>query len=171
MCRIPNAYIVTLCEGAASNAGEDEVVHYIHEADEDEALPAWHSKINFEIRPTRLANRHFMVTLTDTTPVAVADLLTLSSVCGVFEDAVIKAFDDSGLAGLPWGLDRIDEADLPLDGSYSAHNNLTGSGVDVYILDTGLDTQHSEFANDPTRKVLNVFDVYDSTGNCPGHVW
>ena len=74
-----------------------------------------------------------MVTLTDTTPEAVADLLTLSSVCGVMEDAVIHAFADDDLV-VPWGLDRIDQLDLPLDSSYATNNDLTGSGVDVYIM-------------------------------------
>ena len=34
-----------------------------------------------------------------------------------------------------WHLDRIDQTDLPLDGLYSTSNN--GSGIDIYIFDTG----------------------------------
>lgn len=34
-----------------------------------------------------------------------------------------------------WHLDRIDQSDLPLDREYSSPNN--GSGVDIYIFDTG----------------------------------
>ena len=34
-----------------------------------------------------------------------------------------------------WHLDRIDQLDLPLDGEYSSPSN--GSGVDIYIFDTG----------------------------------
>jgi len=34
-----------------------------------------------------------------------------------------------------WHLDRIDQSDLPLDGEYSSPSN--GSGVDIYIFDTG----------------------------------
>ena len=34
-----------------------------------------------------------------------------------------------------WHLDRIDQLDLPLDGEYSSPSD--GSGVDIYIFDTG----------------------------------
>jgi len=34
-----------------------------------------------------------------------------------------------------WHLDRIDQTNLPLDSQFSAPNN--GSGIDIYIFDTG----------------------------------
>jgi len=42
-----------------------------------------------------------------------------------------------------WGLDRIDQRNLPLNNSYTY--NATGSGVTAYIIDTGILSTHSEF--------------------------
>lgn len=43
----------------------------------------------------------------------------------------------------PWGLDRIDQHQLPLLGSFSYAS--TGRGVTAYILDSGIRASHSEF--------------------------
>ncbi|XP_071789112.1 aqualysin-1-like [Asterias amurensis] len=42
-----------------------------------------------------------------------------------------------------WGLDRIDQDDLPLDDSFSPPGD--GAGVNVYVLDTGIHYTHEEF--------------------------
>lgn len=42
-----------------------------------------------------------------------------------------------------WGLDRIDQPDLPLSNSY--HYNNTGAGVNVYVIDSGIRADHQEF--------------------------
>jgi subtilisin family serine protease len=43
-----------------------------------------------------------------------------------------------------WGLDRTDQRNLPLDGLYEP--GASGEGVHAYILDTGMDVTHVEFA-------------------------
>jgi subtilisin family serine protease len=67
-----------------------------------------------------------------------------------------------------WGTDRIDQRSLPLDKSYNPAFN--GKGVNVYVLDTGLDTTHIEFAaNGITRNVTNIYNYYGAiTDNTDG---
>lgn len=45
--------------------------------------------------------------------------------------------------GVTWGIDRIDQADRPLSGTYTY--NSTGSTVNAYIFDTGVRSSHVEF--------------------------
>lgn len=42
-----------------------------------------------------------------------------------------------------WGLDRVDQRNLPLNNNY--HYDFTGTGVRAYVIDTGIRTTHNDF--------------------------
>ena len=46
--------------------------------------------------------------------------------------------------GAPWGIDRIDTNGRPTDNNYD-DGDLTGKGVRVYIVDTGVQGSHVDF--------------------------
>jgi len=46
--------------------------------------------------------------------------------------------------GATWGLDRIDQRNLPLNGQF-VYNDQAGTGVDCYIIDTGILITHNIF--------------------------
>jgi subtilisin family serine protease len=65
---------------------------------------------------------------------------------------------------IPWGLDRIDQRYLPLDGRYNA--NTTASNVTAYVIDTGIATAHPNFGG----RASNVYDALGGNGqDCNGH--
>ncbi|MEU7577456.1 S8 family peptidase [Streptomyces sp. NPDC041068] len=56
----------------------------------------------------------------------------------------------------PWGLDRIDQAKLPLSGTYT-YPDSAGSGVTAYVIDTGVRITHSEISG----RAVNGYDAVD----------
>ncbi|WP_343308449.1 S8 family serine peptidase, partial [Streptomyces sp. SID5770] len=69
-----------------------------------------------------------------------------------------------------WGLDRIDDGMPPVnyeyDGEYVYDPFPSGNGVDIYIIDTGIETTHPEF----NGRATNDYNVTSgSASDCHGH--
>jgi aqualysin 1 len=82
----------------------------------------------------------------------------------VEEDSIMEATATQN--DPPWGLDRTGQRDLPLNQTYSY--TTTGSGVNVYIIDTGIRRTHTQFGG---RAVVGFDAVGDgqNTNDCNGH--
>lgn len=68
--------------------------------------------------------------------------------------------------GATWGIDRIDQRNLPLSTSYTY--DATGSGVNAYIIDTGIRSSHTEFGGRASSGFTSISDGR-GTDDCNGH--
>src|SRR4029078_13292475 len=79
-------------------------------------------------------------------------------------DAVASV--DTVQMGAVWGLDRLDQRNLPLSGMFTYVK--TGADVRAYIIDTGIHIAHTEFAGRATYG----YDAVDGSlpaDDCHGH--
>ncbi|MEU0897355.1 S8 family peptidase [Streptomyces massasporeus] len=60
----------------------------------------------------------------------------------------------------PWGLDRVDQASLPLSGTYT-YPDSAGSGVTVYVIDTGVRITHQQISG----RAAHGYDAVDGDAN------
>jgi hypothetical protein len=65
-----------------------------------------------------------------------------------------------------WGLDRVDQRDLPLDKVYQPNFGNGGKGVTAYVIDTGIQISHEEFGG---RARFGMNAIEDSNEDCNGH--
>lgn len=72
-------------------------------------------------------------------------------------DAVVSAFLITQ-NNATWGLDRVDQRNLPMDGNYTYEE--TGSGVNAYIIDTGILYSHNDFGG----RASFGFDAFGENG-------
>lgn len=105
------------------------------------------------------------------TPAQVMALRNRPGVAYVEPDAPARLFTTQHNP-LSWGLDRIDDPDLPLDQSFTYTR--TGAGVTAYVLDTGINLNHLDVVG-RAAYIPNgsngdfVGDAHGSAADCHGH--
>lgn len=102
------------------------------------------------------------------TPRQVAILRLSPAVDYIEQDTEVSldATQNMDAAGDPWGIDRIDQRNLPLSRTFTW--TATGTGVRAYVIDTGIQTSHPDFGG----RASAVFDAFNDGRNgqdCNGH--
>ena len=108
-------------------------------------------------------SKAFNGAVADMTPAQATALRRSARVLWVEEDKRVAT--QATVSPTPsWGLDRIDQRGEFLNNSYSFTTN--GSGVSVYVIDTGIYTSHTAF----TGRTRIGFDAFGGNGlDCNGH--
>ncbi len=149
---IPDQYIIVFHDWAAGKRGADSAASALAES----VTTNYGGKVD---RVYQYALNGFAAHLT------AEQAKTISEdprVAFVEEDGEMHALTTQ--SGATWGLDRIDQRDRPLNGTYVY--NFTGSGVRAYVIDTGIRTTHTQFSG----RASAVFDALGGNGqDCNGH--
>jgi len=83
------------------------------------------------------------------------------------QDQVVRLNDETiEQPGATWGINRVSQQRLPLDGTYR-YFSTAGNGVDAYIIDTGIYLEHNEFQGRAVWGINTVPGEQDI--DCHGH--
>jgi subtilisin family serine protease len=151
---IQNRYIVVLDRDSTGRQGDVAA----NTAEIAAIVPEWAGRVTHRFNH---ALNGFAAEMTEEQALAVSDD---PRVAFVEEDSVMHAVITQ--TNPPWGLDRIGQRNLPLNATYSYTS--TGSGVNVYIIDTGVRRTHTQFGG----RAFIGFDAVgggQNTNDCNGH--
>lgn len=144
---IPDSYIVTLKDGVARAEGVERLAGTLAGRHDGRVAQTFrHALRGFEARLSERAARR---------------LAADPAVASVTQNHRVRASDVAS-----WGLDRVDQRALPLDGSYTAPG--VAPVVRAYIIDSGINFAHTEFAGRVVSGT-DTIDNDDDATDCLGH--
>ena len=154
---IQGQYIVVLKDDAATLAHENARAPRIPEVANQMA-----HQHGLQVQRTfTRALRGFVVRANDR---ALERLLMDDRVDYVEEDGEVHA--SATQSGATWGIDRVDQRNLPLSGTYTY--DTTASNVHAYVIDTGVLSSHSQFGGRVSGGYTAISDGRGTT-DCNGH--
>jgi len=149
---IPGQYIVVLKESdqAVASLGVPAVA---------EEMASLHAGV--VVHTYEHALKGFVVKMNEA---AAQRLLKDPRIAWIEEDGEVEAVATQ--ASAPWGLDRVDQAALPLNTTYIY--NVTGASVNAYIIDSGIRATHTNFGGRVVGAYTYINDG-QGTNDCNGH--
>ncbi len=105
------------------------------------------------------------ISLATLTPEEAATVANTPGVVAISPNSEFRATSTQPIP--PWGLDRSDQTDLPLDQRFT-YDDSAGAGTTIYIIDSGINAAHVEFAG---RLLPGFVDpaLSGGTDDCYGH--
>ena len=157
---VPNGFIVTFVDGYLNKAGElgamsaeSQIDQVINGGDGGGLSAQSHGNVE------HIYDNGFAAILDDA---GLQNVLNSDKVIAVEEDGYVQLDQVKS-----WGLDRIDDKDLPLDASYNPTFGNDGEGVTAYVIDTGILDTHVEFEGRAKQEYNSVSG--DPNIDCNGH--
>jgi subtilisin family serine protease len=99
------------------------------------------------------------------TPAQLTALQKSPDVVAISQDVYVQNALDATQTNPPsWGIDRIDQRNLPLSNSFTYTR--TGTGVHAYIIDSGVDPSHPNFGG---RATFDFNGIDSNNTDCNGH--
>lgn len=170
---VANKYIVTLDQQSVMNSAAELAGGMSVMADEMSAMTFRKQAVSMMAETfamdydATIENAYFAAITGFSAEISAANLMKVLANPNVAAvEPVIEMHAVATQNNATWGLDRIDQADLPLSNTYTY--SYDGSGVTAYVVDTGI-APHSLFGNRLSSNGYTAINDSNGTNDCQGH--